>query len=142
MNSIFVYTEFFEPLFMNLKSAGVELVFFEDGLIENHKYNTWIERQNKRYDEHNEVKSVVCSGCSVNEIVGCCRDKLRGMATVIPVIVKMTMKHEKLILSVSKECDVETSPLLQTCLGKQYFTNLKMLKRLPKNFTLVSVDLR
>lgn len=83
------------------------MVFFKDGLIKNHKYRTWIKRQNARYHDSYEVLSCVYSGCSVDDILQRCLNKLEGMATVIPVVEEMAAKHGNLIFSLSKECDVE-----------------------------------
>lgn len=90
-----------------LKDAGAELVFFEDGLIETEKYVTWIERQNSRYQEHNNIIDYINMGQSVDSIVSTLYNELSGFSTVIPIIEHMAEKHGTLKFSVHKDCDVE-----------------------------------
>lgn len=97
-----------DALFIKIKETGVELVFFEDGLIERTKYRTWLKRQNTRYDEHTEIIDCIIRGCSVDEILKTFEVQLAsGFATVIPIMEAIAKKYGTLVYSVTKDCDVE-----------------------------------
>lgn len=102
-----LYSEIFEHVFAKLANAGADLVFFEDKLIDVDKYQTWISRQNQRYDEHIEVIDCINSGSPVDEIISMFDDKLNGFSSVIPIIESMARKHGVLKFAVDKDCDVQ-----------------------------------
>lgn len=92
--------EKYEKFMKNLQSMA-NLIFFEDGTLHNQKINTWIQRQNNKYN-----KAINVIRCLEKDALRNCNYIPRSTAhrTIIEETAK---KYGKLIKSSLRDCDTE-----------------------------------
>lgn len=83
-----------------------DLVFFEDGTLLEQKVDTWIQRQNNKYNNSINVLNCLESETNVDDALRSCKQIPRTTAhrTIIEEIAK---KNGRLIKSTSRDCDSE-----------------------------------
>ncbi|XP_053675299.1 uncharacterized protein LOC128725571 [Anopheles nili] len=91
--------EFFE----RLTKAGAELVFFYDGSVQQIKYETWVKRQNDKYDRMIDVIDAINRRTPLAQIVEQCVRKIHNNTQL--KLKRVAMQHGKCIVSMHVECD-------------------------------------
>lgn len=108
-----MYTEYLNKLFAGFLQLNVELVFILDGFVQNEKYETWAQRQNKKYHRQIKIMNMVNDEMDSSDIL----KKFDGdfyTNTVLGVIEESCKKFGTLIYAVDEECDQEIARLAMT----------------------------
>lgn len=95
-----------DNLFKNL-SKICDIVFFEDGPVNNVKINEWIRRQNNQYDESLIIIDKIYSQCPLEEIVNSEKNKLPSVTSHLKLVEELAKMYGTVIVSYTKECDTE-----------------------------------
>jgi hypothetical protein len=92
--------------FLSRLSAVAELVFFQDGVVQDDKMDTWIQRNNEKYYKYLNVLEKIYEQRPLDEIV---RDKKNLMSTTFhnPMTLKTAKKYGTVIRTITRECDSE-----------------------------------
>lgn len=105
-----MYTQVLDDLFMKLKEAGAELVFFGDGAVPTVKYDTYCERQNDKYVDTLNLQDLIYDGCPLQEIVRhdeSRRENLISQMGFQETLERCARKHGTLTTTFNVECDTE-----------------------------------
>ena len=105
-----MYEVMLDDLFLKLKEAGAELVFFGDGAVPTVKYDTYCERQNAKYMDSLTLHDFIYDGCSIREILGkdeSRRGELISQMSFEETLEKSARKHGTLTTTFNVECDTE-----------------------------------
>ncbi|XP_063700763.1 uncharacterized protein LOC134831055 [Culicoides brevitarsis] len=99
-----VYCARIDEFFQKLLIAGAKLIFFSDGPPQDDKHPTWIQRQNRKYEEqlavidkiehHVPLREILAAGCPTTTLIG-------------SVLRKKAKKYGSLHISMDNECDLE-----------------------------------
>uniref|UniRef100_A0A182KFR0 Asteroid domain-containing protein n=1 Tax=Anopheles christyi TaxID=43041 RepID=A0A182KFR0_9DIPT len=92
-----------ETFFKRLTDSGAELVFFYDGTLQQNKYDTWISRQNDKYDRMIDI----LEGIDARMTLAVAADKFdRTMPSNTCIkLENVARQHGKLFISTDVECD-------------------------------------
>uniref|UniRef100_A0A182PJG2 Asteroid domain-containing protein n=1 Tax=Anopheles epiroticus TaxID=199890 RepID=A0A182PJG2_9DIPT len=92
-----------DTFFKRLTDLGAELVFFYDGTLQTSKYDTWITRQNDKYDRMIDIIDAIDAGVPVT-VVAKKFDRTMPSNTCIK-LQNVAKRHGKLITANDLECD-------------------------------------
>lgn len=101
------YIEICSTLLTNLRSCGVNLVFFCDAKLQEAKIGEWLARKNTEYKENIELFDKIYSELSVSEIIASSTDELRKLKTTMNSIVLVAQQNGRFYYATQKECDAE-----------------------------------
>ena len=99
-----------DDLFIKLKEAGAELVFFGDGAVSTVKYDTYLTRQDEKYIDSLQVLDLIYNSCPLQEIVQQDASNRRDMISQMAfheTLEKTARKHGTLTSTFNVECDTE-----------------------------------
>lgn len=101
------YFKIIDGLFRKLSEVA-ELVFFEDGPVKDEKYDTWIARQDQKYEKSLAIIDLVDNGVSLKEIVDRLGNyEIQSVTTHLELIEERAKIYGKVIVTITKECDAE-----------------------------------
>lgn len=105
-----MYQIMLDDLFIKLKEAGAELVFFGDGSVPTVKYDTYCERQDQKYIRSMELQDLIYDGCPLQNIVHqdvACRENLISRMGFPETLERTARKYGTLTTTFDAECDTE-----------------------------------
>ena len=104
------YAKVMDNLFKQLSEVST-LVFFEDGPLVQQKYDTWIQRQNDKFQKTIRVFDMVHQGVTISRIVENMgklgKYSIPTVTNHLELIAVTAKKYGTVIVTVTKECDAE-----------------------------------
>ena len=105
------YCEIFNKFFQSLKDAGAELVFFEDGAVQETKNEEWCKRQDSKYKNTMvHIKEIDCLE-RLEKVIQFSENKaspeIPRISTFLYALEICAETLGKLVRSVTVECDLE-----------------------------------
>lgn len=92
-----------DKFFSKLVSLGAKLVFFYDGPIQNTKNETWLRRQDERYERYLRLVDAVDQGTDIDHLASSF-DPPHNFRYPLKYLAR---KHGTFVLSMANECDQE-----------------------------------
>ncbi|XP_052895130.1 uncharacterized protein LOC128302360 [Anopheles moucheti] len=89
--------------FERLTDAGAELVFFYDGNVQTNKYDTWITRQNNKYDLMIEILDAIDAREPLEKVAA--KYERNMPSNTCLKLRRVAKQHGKVIVSTELECD-------------------------------------
>lgn len=93
--------------FFKLLSGVANLVFFSDGTVFNTKYQTWLKRQDQKYQNYEKVLDLIHSNIPIVEVVKILAFSLPFLTTHNDILKVLAKKYGTLTVAVTAECDTE-----------------------------------